>query len=174
MKEGGIVGLSGLTVSFIDSEGKDLVEGIPTMKWETYTVQYTGDFVYYKDCPVKLFINDEETPWKDIVSARLVYKQDRIEPPYDALIFLSGYFGNQINDPSHSTVYTVRYEIVCPYLFGNEQVHTLVGELSRWYPGGYYWFQKCWFDGVEASPVYNSDDMGNRQIENTYIVQLDR
>jgi hypothetical protein len=156
-----------LTVSFIDSEGWDLVTGIPTTKFVTQTVEYTGDFLSNSTCRT-LFVNDEEILSPSMQISLL--DKDKFGLPYDAISFIFWDLMTPINDKSNSTIYTVRCEVICPYIFGNDEAHTLTGELSMWYPGGYYLFQKCWFDGVETLPVY----YGDVRKENSFIVQVNR
>jgi hypothetical protein len=134
-------------VSFIDSQGRDLVEGIPTIKLESYEVQYDGDFLSGTTCNVKLFVNDEELSspgnmhWFQM---KLSYKEEA--SPYDAIQFV---LRDLWDLDDIESIYTVRCEMICPYIFGDDRTHTLVGELH-----GGYMFRKCWFDGVEASPAY--------------------
>jgi hypothetical protein len=85
--------------------------------------------------------------------------------PYDAIQFEIDELWN-LADAN----YTVRCEMVCPYIFGDDRTHTLVGEL-HWG----YMFRKCWFDGIEASPAYGVVDGERRYIEyGAFIVQVDR
>jgi hypothetical protein len=123
----------------------------------------------------KLFINDEEI---QIVKEpmRLVSEEFTGEP-YKALGIPFGYLWEEINDASNNTVYTVRNEIVCPYIFGNDEAHTLTGILERMGTGRIYWFHKCWFDGIEASPTYFGEESGaaaGKQRPNYFIVRVDR
>jgi hypothetical protein len=173
---GGILGPPGMVICFIDSEGQDLLTGIPTIKWVTEAVEYTGDFVSSDVCPMKtLFINDEEI---QVVQdpMPLIYEEYTGEP-YKALCFTYGYIWMEINDKSNETVYTVRSEIVCPYIFGNDEAHILTGELIRMGEGKIYGFHKCWFDGVEASPTYFGEETGaaaGMQKPDIFIVRVDR
>jgi hypothetical protein len=154
-----------LEISFIDSQGRDLVEGIPTVELNTPYVLYGDGFLSSNTCDVKLFINDKEVPLPDIRRFRMhvTYKDEFA--PYDVIHF-------EVDDLWNLTDAncTLRCEMVCPYIFGDSRTHTLVGELHRGQA-----FLKCWFDGVEASPAYRVSEGERRYIEyGSFIVQVDR
>jgi hypothetical protein len=163
-----MIGPPDLVVCFIDSEGQDLLTEIPTIKLVTPTVEYAGDFLSNDVCRVKLFINEEEIPAPNM-HVRLL-GENLTDEPYKAISFVFWDLMLAVNNESNSAVYTVRCEMVCPYVFGNDGAHTLTGELSR-DSEGCYWFQKCRFDGAEALPAYFEN---GRQQESTYIVRVDR
>jgi hypothetical protein len=156
-----------LEISFIDSQGRDLVEGIPTIELNTDEALYGDGFLSSNTYDVKLFINDKEVaPLPSIRRFRMnvIYKDEFA--PYDAIFF---YIDDLIH-LSGKSIHMVRCEMVCPYIFGDDRTHTLVGELHR---GSM--FLKCWFDGVEASPAYHVVEGERRYIEfGSFIVQVDR
>jgi hypothetical protein len=164
-EEGNITGLPGLSVSFIDSEGQDLVAGIPAIK---LMPPPAADFLSDDVFRIKVFINEEEIRMPN-VPVRL-FDKDSIAGTCNVVFIFYDLPGKELVDASNSAVYTVRTEIVCPYIFGNDEAHTLTGELGR-SPGGYYCFRKCWFDGVEAAPTYAAEGW---QREGAFTVRVDR
>jgi hypothetical protein len=129
-------------ISFIDSEGRDLVEGLPVIK-DPCTEYVPSDLFQ-----LKLFVNDEE---EVLSTPRRVIKISN-QRTYAALEFsLDSPLMTYTSDPSDTLVYMLRYEVVCPYIFANKKVHTLEGELRR--TVGYQTFRRFWFDGVECSPA---------------------
>jgi hypothetical protein len=160
-----------LNVCFVDSEGGDLLAGIPTIKLETARVKYDGDFLSNNTFRIKLFVNDEE-----ILSLGMpvgLFHKGESGLPYDAITFTLWDLLTPINNQSNSTIYIVKGEVVCPYVFGNDEVHTLQGELSRQHPGGSYWYRICWFDGVETLPAYYHDP-GDVRKDNSFVARIDR
>ncbi|MDR1257801.1 MAG: hypothetical protein LBK65_00775 [Tannerellaceae bacterium] len=169
----GYLGAPGLGICFTDSKGQDILTGIPTITWVTPTVIYHGDFISSDVCFMKkLFINDEEISVVEKDPMGLV-SEELTGGHYKALGIAFGYLWREINDASNNTVYTVRSEIVCSYIFGNDEAHILTGVLDRGGTGGLYGFHKCWFDGVEASPTYFEWDE-SIQRPNYFIVRVDR
>jgi hypothetical protein len=154
-------------ISFIDSEGQDLVEGIPTVTWE----QYAGDFLSNNAYQMKLFVDEEEEVPQGYRDMSITSKEENIQR-YDAIRFTITALWGAMNDPSDIAVHTARCEFVCPYIFGSDEVHTLTGELSRGPKGGDYFFRRFWFDGVECPPLYDTE--GSWLLEDTYIVQVNR
>jgi hypothetical protein len=147
-KIGGMLGPPCLFISFIDSEGQDLVTGIPTVKVVTPVAEYAGDFLSSDVYRMKLFVNEEEFPTQNDPLYMSIRHKDGTYELYDAILFSFGNLMKSVDDKSNFTVYTVRCEVVCEYVFGNDETHILTGELSR-PPGGTYDFQRFWFDGVE-------------------------
>jgi hypothetical protein len=146
-----------MVVSFIDSEGRDLVEGIPDMRLEPLG-DYNGGFLPRNTTLVRLFING-----KEILSPKInmstVHKAEDAGELYEGIHF--GFVDLMDGDPN----VTVRLDFVCQHLFGTE-VHTLTIEVT-----GYYLFSKCLFDGVEALPV---SEIHTTYRSNAYLVRVDR
>jgi hypothetical protein len=163
---------------FIDSEGQDLLTGIHPVKWVTPTVEYTGDFVADSDLHIKkLAINDREIQVEPVSHVGLGSEGFYTSLPYKSISFIIGI--QQEIDEAYSdivytvTVYTVRWEIIFPYIFGNDEVHTLTGELCVT-SGKAFWFQKCWFDSVEASPAYFEWASSADKKPNAFLVRVDK
>jgi hypothetical protein len=175
-KEMGDIGPSvgGMTLDmfFVNSEGKDLVEGIPVADAEgkeNYFGDYIGKLLSGKyrishisqlspgEYLLKLFLDDKEVEYRVEVS---VWNMEGIigKPPYYAVSFRLVHY-TKFNQEK------VRCEVICPYIFGDYEAHTLEGELDG------TTFRRCWFDGVEASSVYPLPDFS---YENAFIVQVDR
>jgi hypothetical protein len=183
---GGIAETTQLYICFIGSEGQDLLTGINPGKWKPSNAKdNTGNVLSEGSCHIKkLFINDEEIQMTSSVRPGLVH-EGWYGLPYKSILFPIGIWAvindayNDIvytdpvsGDPVYAvTVHTVRSEIVFPYMFGNYEVHTLTGELCV-SSGKSSWFQKCWLDGVEASPVYS--EYAGAKIPAAFIVRVDR
>jgi hypothetical protein len=166
-----------LFISFIDSEGRDLVTGIPTIKLVVYPAEYDGDFLSTGTFRVKPFINEEASSQYNL-HMQMSYK-DGVYELYDAINFVFWDLHRKVNDKSSSTVYTIRCEVVCEYIFGNDETHIMTGELSRLIPGGTYDFLRFWFDGVEIPPALYPPGLdmaypADGRKENAFIVQLNR
>ncbi|MDR1257802.1 MAG: hypothetical protein LBK65_00780 [Tannerellaceae bacterium] len=163
----GIVGPVSLRICFIDSEGQDLLTGITSVGWNASTVKDNGPFVAdNSDLNIeKTFINDREIQ-VPVIHVGLGYGYAGL--PYKNISFAIDHDYLVSEDIS-----TGRWEIVFPYMFGNDEVHTLTVELDVT-PGGYRWYKKLWFDGVEASPAYYEWDTGADKKPMAFIVRVDR
>lgn len=73
---------------------------------------------------------------------------------------------DSFKDPDEP-VCMIRCEIVCPYIFGDDQARTLTGEFSLG-TGGYHWFQRCWFEGAELPPLYAAEGW---RVQSFYIAR---
>jgi hypothetical protein len=139
--DGGIVGATQLYICFIGSEGQDLLTGIHPVKWEPSNAEDTGNVLSESGCHIKkLFINDEEIQMAPSVRPGL-FPEGWYGLPYKSIQFPIGIW-EVINAAYNDIVYTVRSEIGFPYMFGNNEVHTLTGELCVT-SGKSSWFQKC-------------------------------
>jgi hypothetical protein len=145
-----------LDVFFVDSEGKDLVEGIPTIKKKDDPITSRAGNLSPSAYHIKLFKDDEESNRKPSV---LVYdREDVTGKPGYAIVFS---FLTSNRGFNHKKI---RYEFVCPYIFGDDKVHTLEGEMKG------AAVIKCRFDGVEAPPAQALPDFTYY----AYIVRVDR
>jgi hypothetical protein len=169
-----------LAISFIDSEGRDLVTGIPTIKLvDNVGVERPDDYLSSDIFRVKMFANEEELPTHNhYLYIPTIYKDERYDLYHKVCFVFLGLFGFA-NDKNNVSVCTVRCEVVCPYIFGNDETHILTAELSRDYPGGYSYFQRFWFDGVEIPfgvypPGLDMTYPEDGRKPTAYFVQVDR
>jgi hypothetical protein len=163
-----------LNMFFVDSEGKDLVKGITIIKSDgagtesdegrlssgRYRISHVSQLLP-SEYLLKLFLDDQEVEWRTGVSVR---NMEGVvgEPPY-----YSVRFGFSMNYKTFNNK-KVRYEVICPYIFGDYEAHILEGELDG---ATFSTFLRCRFDGVEARPVQSLPDVS---FENAFIARINR
>ncbi|MDR1356225.1 MAG: hypothetical protein LBJ58_00990 [Tannerellaceae bacterium] len=160
-----------LMISFIDTGGRDLLAGAPVIDKIAYEAQHRGCYLANGECRVRLFVNDEELPAQNMEYSP-VNRKSEVGGPYDSVYFLLQALSGTVNDESNRADYTVRCEIIFPYVFGDDDTHVITGELSRENPVGAYRFRRLLSDGAEATPVYMGDN--DTLQPNAYIITVNR
>jgi hypothetical protein len=151
------------------------VEGIPTEKlvgWSSDDLYdpRTPEYVLSRTCRVNMYIDGNEPALVNErgmgVDVTLSKRNTLYEDETFALKFsISGPFVNT----QDTTFCTISGGIVCPYIFGDDEAHTLEVEVRR-VPGDYD-FLAVRFDGAEPPPIYSKEGWPEQY---SYIVQVDR